>query len=231
MPESTLPEPPNNFSADRVRETERARIARDLHDELGSRLTAIKMALAQLAQQLPVQDAAMQKQARYADQRVDDAIGAMHDIIDDLHPAVLDLGLSAALEWLARTFTRQTGVAHRLLGDEDVPATLLDAFQAVSLYRIAREALHNAGRHAQARNVSIGLRHAGGVLTMEVADDGVGLENGAAEAASRTQSSGIRGMQRRAAAIGAVLTLQAGAHGGVKLTVSLPALPANNLIE
>lgn len=228
MPLSKQPEPPSHFSADRVKETERERIARDLHDELGSRLTAIKMALAQLVQQLPVQDAAMQKQARYADQLVDDAIASMHDIIDDLHPAVLDLGLSAALEWLAQTCARQTGVAHRLLGDQEVPATLLDSFQAVSLYRIAREALHNAGRHAQARNVSIGLQHAEGLLTMEIIDDGIGLANGAA---GQTQSSGIRGMQRRAAAIGALLTLQAGAHGGVKLRVALPVLPASNLIE
>src|SRR5450830_680017 len=226
MPESTLPEPPNNFPADRVRETERARIARDLHDELGSRLTAIKMALAQLAQQLPVQDAAMQKQARYADQLVDDAIGAMHDIIDDLHPAVLDLGLSAALEWLAKISTRQTGIPHRLL-DDDLPPALLDSFQTVSLYRIAREALHNAGRHAAARAVNMRLHRHGQLVIMEIVDDGVGLP---VNAAGKPESSGLRGMQRRAAAIGAALRLQAADGGGVKLCVEVPVLSAAKLI-
>src|SRR5450830_693361 len=217
--------------SERLREDERERIARDLHDDLGSRLTAIKMALAQLGAQVDTRAAAataaaLQAQVRYADQLVDDAIGAMHDIIDDLHPAVLDLGLSAALEWLAKISTRQTGIPHRLL-DDDLPPALLDSFQTVSLYRIAREALHNAGRHAAARAVNMRLHRHGQLVIMEIVDDGVGLP---VNAAGKPESSGLRGMQRRAAAIGAALRLQAADGGGVKLCVEVPVLSAAKLI-
>jgi len=222
-------------SEERIKEAERERIARDLHDELGSRLTAIKMAVAQLGQDAASRDATAREQLQFADQLVDDAIGAMHDIIDDLRPAVLDLGLLAALEWLARTYSRQTGIPHRMLSENDLPDTLLEPFQMISLYRIAREALHNASRHAHARHVDIGLFHTPGQLVMEIIDDGVGLCAGnidsSADPAKRTESSGIRGMHHRAESIGASLTLEAVAQGGLKLRVVLPVLSATNLIK
>lgn len=231
MSDSTAAAPPENAAGERIKEAERERIARDLHDELGSRLTAIKMALAQLSQQLPAQDATLQEQAHFTDQLVDDAIGAMHDLIDDLHPAVLDLGLLAALEWLAKNAARQTGISHRVLSQDDLPDALLDRFQLVSLYRIAREALHNAGRHAAARQVNISLQQIDAQVLMEITDDGVGSVAGIELAAAEPGASGIRGMRRRAAAIGAVLTLRAAEHGGVQLRVALPVARAVQPIE
>lgn len=220
MSDSTIPGQQSYASVERMKEAERERIAEDLHDELGSRLSAIKMVMAQIGRQSSHDDA-LQKQTQYVTQLVDDAIDAVRDIIDDLHPAVLDLGLPAALAWLARVFTRDTRMRYRLLGDDDLPDTLLDAFQTVSLYRIAREALHNASRHACARNVVIGLHYFDTRLTMDIIDDGVGLPDAAA---NQAESAGIRGMQRRAAAIGATLTLQTAENGGVKLHVELPGL-------
>lgn len=223
MSDNTVPRQQNGASAERMKEAERERIARDLHDELGSRLGAIKMAVAQLGRRQSSHDAMLQKQMQYVTQLVDDAIDAMRDVIDDLYPAVLDLGLPAALAWLAQVFTRHTGMTYRLLGDDDLPDTLLDAFQTVSLYRIAREALHNASRHVSVHNIIIGLHYLDARLTMEIIDDGAGLP---VDAASQAESSGIRGMQRRAAAIGATLALQAAENGGVKLHVELPGLAA-----
>jgi len=218
-------------TTERIKEAERRRIAKDLHDELGSRLTAIKMALAQLGGQLRSDDAALLGHARDAEGLVDGALEAMHDIIDGLHPAVLDLGLQAALEWLARSFARQTGVPHRLqvdVIDDELPPALLDAFQSVSLYRIAREALHNAGRHASARNVDISLRHDGTMLTLIIADDGIGLPQ---DAATRPQSSGLRSMHERAALVGAALEVLQGDSGGTQLQLTLPVRSAANLIK
>lgn len=218
-------------TAERIKEIERRRIAKDLHDELGSHLTAIKMALAQLGGQLPPDNAALLDQAHHADDLIDGALDAMHDIIDDLHPAVLDLGLQAALEWLSRSFARQTGVPHHLhvnVPEDELPPTLLDAFQSVSLYRIVREALHNAGRHAAARNVDISLRHDGKLLTLIIADDGVGLPR---DADSRPHSSGLRGMRERAALLGATLDLSPADDGGTQLRLTLPALSCANLIK
>ena len=91
---------------ERIREAERKRIAKDLHDELGSQLAAIKIALTQLTQQLPAYNQGLQEQARHTDQLFDDAFETMHGIIDNLHPAILDLGLASALEWLVQTYAR-----------------------------------------------------------------------------------------------------------------------------
>jgi signal transduction histidine kinase len=218
-------------TAERIKEAERRRIAKDLHDELGSHLIAIKMALAQLGGQLPGDAAALLDQARHADGLIDGALDAMHDIIDDLHPAVLDLGLQAALEWLARSFARDTGVPHHLhlnVVDDELAPALLDAFQSVSLYRIAREALHNAGRHAAARNVDISLRHDGKILTLIIADDGIGLPQ---DAGTRPQSSGLRGMHERAALLGATLEVLPADDGGTQLRLTLPVLSDANLIK
>ncbi|WP_034303490.1 sensor histidine kinase [Herbaspirillum sp. RV1423] len=217
-------------AGERIKEAERQRIAKDLHDDLGSHLTAIKMALAQLSLQLPEREGngALHEQARYADRLIDEAIDAMHGIIDDLHPAVLDLGLQAGLEWLAKTFSKQTGIPHRMLADDDLPAPLLDDFQTVSLYRIAREALHNAARHAAATNVDIRLHRDRQLLTLEISDNGGGLPDAAA---TQPESSGLRGMHRRAATIGATLALLPADGGGTRLQVRLPVRSGANPIE
>jgi two-component sensor histidine kinase len=226
---SLLPATPypmsDHTAAERIREQERLRIAHDLHDELGSHLTALKMALAQLQQRLgPLIEADdVHRQLAYADQLVDGAVNAMHDIIDDLHPAVLALGLPSTLTWLAQSFARQTGVPHDCAINNSAADVSLDSFTLVNLYRISREALHNTARHAQARRVTITLSRQAARLLLEISDDGIGLP---ADDDSHPDSAGIRGMQARAAAIGASLTLASGAQGGCKLQISLPVTVA-----
>lgn len=221
MSQHSSPLPGETSTHERIREEERKRIAHDLHDELGSHLTAIKMALAQLQTQLQQPASglnAAKEQCDYADMLTDSAIHAMHDIIDDLHPPILELGLPAALEWLGRSFARQSGIEHHLQIDSRVSDVPLEMFQIISLYRIAREALHNAVRHAAAQQLTIALRLEQTHLLMEIADDGIGLP---ATATTDQQGSGLRGMQTRATAIGANLTWLCAKDGGTRLQVRL----------
>lgn len=221
---------PPDSDGERIRESERRRIAKDLHDDLGSHLTAIKMALAQLSRQLPASknSSLLRKQSDLTDHLIDDAIDAMHNIIDDLHPPVLDLGLYAGLEWLALSFSRQTGIPHHLLAGDDPSQALLDDFQTISLYRIARESLHNAARHAAASKVDLRLYLDRSKLKLKISDDGVGLPD---QAGTLPDTAGLRNMRARAASIDAVLTVSSAAGGGTCVSVELPVRSDANPIK
>jgi signal transduction histidine kinase len=233
MSQHSSPLPDAHRASEHIREEERRRIAHDLHDELGSHLTAIKMALARLRAQLQQQACdldALKTQCDYADTLTDGALHAMHEIIDDLHPPILELGLPAALEWLGRSFARQSGVSHHVQIDRRTTDLPLEMLQIISLYRIAREALHNAARHAAARQLTMTLRLELPYLLMEIADDGIGLP---AAAATDRPGSGLLGMQIRATTIGAQLTWLSSEGDGTKLQVRLPtsAFTPANLIK
>lgn len=220
MHEPTSPSSLADSDAERIRESERRRIARDLHDDLGSHLTAIKMALAQLSTQLAASGAepVLHAQTLRTDRLIDHAIDAMHNVIDDLYPPVLDLGLRAGLEWLASDFSRQSGISCHLYAGEELPPSLLDNFQIASLYRIAREALHNISRHAAASEVDIGLQLADRCLTLDINDNGIGLPD---YAGTLPDATGLRGMRARAAAAGAALMLSSLPGNGTRIVVKL----------
>ena len=230
MNECQHPAPPHCTAGEHIREQERQRITRDLHDELGSQLTAIKMALTQLRQQLTSTAGAsaitqhqlrLQAQADYADQLTDGALAAMHDIIDDLYPAVLELGLADALAWLAHAVHRQSGLILKQ-GQDQIDQSLastLDKFTTVSLFRVAREALNNVVRHAQAKQVEISLQGFDGQLQLRISDDGVGLPS---ETGRITASQGLHGMRARVAALGGQLQLLRNSAGGLTVQAEIP---------
>jgi two-component system sensor histidine kinase UhpB len=200
-----------------VNEPERTRIAREIHDDLGGNLAAIKMALALLTRRLPPENPILSEKAAYVDALVDRTIDAMHRIIDDLRPGVLDLGLVAALEWQVREFGKQLGVPCEFLADAREPA--LDPDQVIGLFRIVQEALTNIGKHAGASRVQVRLAASANNLRLEVADNGRGI--GPSERA-RLASHGIRGMRERAHALGATLALTQAPGGGTVVAISLP---------
>ncbi|MCL6484750.1 MAG: two-component sensor histidine kinase, partial [Janthinobacterium lividum] len=140
---------------DKVKEHERTRLARELHDDLGGNLTAIKMALAMLTRRLPADDPLLQEKADYVDALVDRSIDAVHRISLDLRPSMLDLGLVAALDWQVKEFARQAGIECQFMSNRQHIELELD--QATSLFRIAQEALTNIAKHAQASKVSVRL--------------------------------------------------------------------------
>lgn len=201
---------------DRVKEQERTRIAREIHDELGGNLTAIKMAVAMLAARLEGADPALQEKTDYVDALVDRTIEAIHRIALDLRPALLDLGLVAALEWQVKEFDKQTGIHssfstnHRDIG--------LDDDQATALFRIAQEALTNIAKHAHASKVTVKLARLRHHVSLKIADNGSGIRQ---SDRAKPDSFGLRGMAERARALGGTLTLSHANGGGTVVTIKI----------
>src|SRR5450830_2202542 len=201
---------------DKVKEHERTRIARELHDDLGGNLTAIKMAMAMLVRRLPPDNPVLQKKAEYVDALVDRTIDAVHRISLDLRPSMLDLGLVAALDWQVQEFARPAGISCQFTTSHQDIALELD--QATSLFRIAQEALTNIAKHAQASQVRVQLTLQRQQLSLKISDNGVGLR---ASDRAKPLSFGIRGMAERANALGGSMTLTDAPGGGTILSIKV----------
>jgi signal transduction histidine kinase len=206
-------------------ETERAAIAREIHDTLGQSLTALKIDLHALIKESSKSNDAQQIRADLRARAqtmlalLDEAIHNVQNISAKLRPAVLDdLGLLAAIEWQACEFQNRTGAAV----DFTRPAAglKLNDDQAIALFRILQEALTNIARHANASKVKIRLRNEGErdvVLTIK--DNGRGITS--EETASR-RSLGLLGIRERAAALGGTATICGEKGKGTTITVKIP---------
>ncbi len=201
---------------EKVKEQERERIAREIHDDLGGNLTAIKMALAMLAARLPSGDETLQQKAAYVDSLVDRTIDAVHRLTLDLRPSVLDFGLIPALEWQVKEFEAQAGIACTLLAS--MKELELEPEQATALFRIAQEALTNIAKHAHASAVTIKLTRSRGVLTLKVIDNGRGIRPADR---SKPDSFGLRGMAERARALGGTFSLGHPSGGGTEVAIKI----------
>lgn len=206
---------------ERVKEQERTRIAREIHDDLGGNLTAIKMALSQLTRRLPQGETVLREKADYVDALVDRTIEAAHRISRDLRPSTLDLGIVAAIAWQAQEFEKQLGIPCAIDGpEEDID---LSPDQATGLFRIFQETLTNISKHAGASRVDVRLAVEAGSVALDVADNGRGL---LAADRKKPKSFGIRGMIERAHALGGALTVSAPGQG-CKVSVRLPLAAAS----
>ena len=201
---------------EQVKEQERTRIAREIHDDLGGNLTAIKMALAMLARRLPADDAALQEKAGYLDALVDRTIDAVHRISLDLRPSMLDLGIVAALAWQSREFEKQAGLHCSFSANQK--EIDLDLDQATALFRIFQEALTNIAKHAKASRVTVKLAQTRHYVSLKISDNGGGIWQ--ADRA-KPHSFGIRGMVERANALGGTLTLSHAVGGGTVVAIKI----------
>jgi signal transduction histidine kinase len=184
-------------------------------------MTAVKMALAALIDGLPPENTSLQQQAAYVDALVDRSIDAAHRIALDLRPAMLDLGIVAALEWQIREFEKQTGV--RCIWKAPQADLDLDLDHATALFRIFQEALNNIAKHAHASRVSVRLLRTQRQVTLKITDNGCGI---AAADRAKPESFGIRSMMERADALGGSVMLADAAGGGTTITIKI-ALGAN----
>ena len=198
-------------------EMERAAIAREIHDDVGGSLTALKFELAWLARH--VQEPAAQQHVASAIETVSQAIEASQRIMHNLRPAILEQGLVAALQWMAARFERRTGIQVSLR----TPGEQMQLPSGVPLvaYRCAQEALTNVSKHAQATRVDIELSLDSGVLTLELRDNGRGM---APQDLAKTRSFGVRGLHERAATVGGWVDLSSSAKG-TSLILTIPLEP------
>jgi len=204
-----------------IREEERTRIAREIHDELGQALTALKLDLAWLGKQSP-KSSSTSGEFRTVDQsitkRIDETMQIVRRIASELRPSVLDqLGLEAALEYLVQDATRRTGITVKLDVGQEFPK-LPDQI-ASHAFRIIQEALTNVTRHAKATRVDVSVRRAGKAIILGVADNGVGF---APDSLSGLRSLGLVGMRERALACGGVLLVQGKPGEGTSIVVTIP---------
>ena len=203
-----------------AQEDERRRIARDLHAQVGQILTALKMQIALVAKQGAVADAA--SALLLAREFADEALRHTRDLSASLHPHLLDdLGLEAALNWLVDRFVRPL-VPTVELRCRIAPARSSQEAELVA-FRVVQEALTNAARHAQATRIGVILETEGGMLSIEVIDDGVGFEGGnAGLEAKRGTSLGLAGMNDRVAEFGGELAMDSTPGVGTRLRARLP---------
>jgi signal transduction histidine kinase len=204
-----------------AREEEGTRISRELHDQLGQELTALKLDLARvkrLLQQTCPSSAAGTVGASLDQigQQIDGCVDSVRRMAAELRPSVLDrLGLGPGLEWLAKSFEQRTNVPCACEGC-DGPFTLSSA-AATALFRVTQEALTNVARHARATAVHITLDPAGSDLVLTIQDDGVGLT-----AESEGASLGLLGMKERVHLVGGELTLQSAPGAGTRVQARVP---------
>ncbi len=203
----------------KVREEERTRIARELHDELGQQLTGLKLDLSWVRGRMGKTQPELGDRLQEVIRRVDGTVDAVRRIATDLRPGVLDLlGLVAAIEWQAQEFRRRTGIETDL--DLRSDNGVVDDTRATTIFRILQEALTNVVRHASATRVEIVFTQGRDEIGLEVRDNGRGIDP---SRASGSHSLGLVGIRERAIACGGYLSLDNAPGGGTSVVVRIPS--------
>jgi len=197
-------------------EQERASIAREIHDDIGGSLAAIRFDLAWVERHTT--DQATLAHVQSATEMVQLAIGASQRIMMNLRPAILDQGLAAAIQWLAGSFSKRTGIESTVSVRQALSPLITKAIQLVA-YRTAQEALTNIGKYAKCDRVAIDITDAEGFLTLEVNDNGQGI---AAEDLTKPQSFGIRGLKERAKTVDGWVDVSSHPKSGTSIILSVP---------
>jgi signal transduction histidine kinase len=198
-----------------TQESERKSISRDLHDAVGQSMSAVQFELHDLALALRPYDAQLRESVDRVRGLVESSLAVIRNMALLLRPSMLDdLGLAAALGWLAREISRPTGLRIQVQAD-DLPPDLPDEHKTC-VFRIAQEALNNVARHANANAVEITVRASDSWLAITVQDDGRGFQHG------RAHGLGLTGMHERAESLGGSVKITSGPGKGTLIEVALP---------
>jgi signal transduction histidine kinase len=196
-------------------ENERAAIAREIHDDIGGSLAAVRLDLSWIARHAT--SAETQEHVATANDMLQHAIGASQRIMMNLRPAILDQGLYPAIQWLAESFQRRSGVKTSLLCNQ--PGMESNKSVQLTAYRTAQEVLTNISKYAQCSQVKMDLSDAEGVLTLEISDNGIGISH---EALNKPDAFGIRGLKERAKVAGGWLDVSSRPGQGTTVILTIP---------
>jgi PAS domain S-box-containing protein len=200
-----------------IKEEERTRIARELHDEMGATLAALKMRVAWLASKLSPDLKLLAEEAGHISNLVSDGIHTVRHIVSQLRPSLLeDVGLDAAIEAYVREFRQNTNIECILILPE--AGLALEAEQASAIFRILQESLSNIAKHSQASRVEIFFTLENGMLSMVVTDNGLGFVQN-----SNAKSFGLLGIRERALMVGGKAKISSAKDKGTRVSVSIPA--------
>lgn len=205
-----------------IREQERTRIAREIHDELGQALTALKMDVLWIHGKLTaagmMQAAEFDETIKSMTKLIDSTINAVRRIAADLRPGVLDdLGLVPAIEWQSQEFRNRTGIQTKF--SSNINDATLSKEQSTTIFRILQESLTNVARHAQATKVYIRFEATDQLIQLTVSDNGRGIHH---DEINSPKSLGLLGMKERAALLGGTIEITGGMGQGTQVTVLLP---------
>lgn len=200
-----------------VKERERSRISREIHDDLGGNLTVIKMGLASLLKNMPKDQLALIEKAENLKEIVDKTFETAHRISGDLRPNILELGIVAALDWQTKEFEKQMDTpCYFVTNNQDANGT---AEQATTLFRICQEAMSNIAKYAKATRVDVALLFGKDDIKMYITDDGVGINPGDI---MKPNAFGLRGMEERVGALQGKFSIEKATDRGTNITVILP---------
>ncbi|MGV8991753.1 MAG: PAS domain-containing sensor histidine kinase [Thiobacillus sp.] len=201
-----------------IKERERLHLAREVHDDLGGNLAAIKIGLSWLKQRLPAGEAVLAQRTDYLDNVVDQTIESAHRIASNLRPAMLELGILSAIDWQLQRMAQNSDITYEFKApDKNIPMTP-DA--TIAVFRIVQEALTNVAKHARATHVKVKVVLSPSELLVSVEDNGQGI---VPERKKKTGFSfGMLGMTERATTLGGELSVQAAKRGGTKLSLRIP---------
>jgi signal transduction histidine kinase len=201
-----------------VREVEKSKLARDIHDELGGILVSATMDVAWVAERLQGKQPEYAARLARAQSVLNTGVDIKRRIIEELRPTLLDnLGLAAALDWQIREICDRAGLAFAT----EMPAddSMIPPGTAIALYRITQEALTNIVKYASATSVSVDLMIAGDTIALVISDDGVGIDDSAQD---NLLSHGISGMRQRVSALRGEFSIGRGSSGGTQIEISVP---------
>ena len=201
-----------------AKEQERVRIAREVHDEIGSLLTAIKMDLSWMMQRLPTDNKALTNKVKTIEELVNRAITSASNLAHSLRPGFLDcFGIIAAIEIEAQEFSKRSGISCAVVKSQE-SIDLPEAY-SITLFRVCQEALNNILKHAHAKHVQIEIVKGTDHLELIISDDGVGFSEAAR---NKPRSFGLRGVHERVAHLGGTVKIASTLGRGTQIAIFVP---------